>query len=72
MGQCKSKSLNTVLENGGGSNRSAEERERANNERNRAAEERERAAFRARRQAQCNLVQLQDVISLLEEYGGMA
>ncbi len=55
-------------------------------ERNRAAEERERAAFRARRQAQCNLVQLRhqldpsernarrvrDVISLLEEYGGMA
>ncbi len=55
-------------------------------ERNRAAEERERAAFRARRQAQCNLVQLrhqldpsernarriQDVISLLEEYGGFA
>ena len=55
-------------------------------ERNRAAEERERAAFRARSQAQCNLVQLRhqldpsevnarrvrDVISLLEEYGGMA
>ena len=55
-------------------------------ERNRATEERERAAFRARRQAQCNLVQLRhqldpselnarrvrDVISLLEEYGGMA
>jgi len=55
-------------------------------ERNRSAEERERAAFRARRQAQCNLVQLrhqldpsecnarriQDVISLLEEYGGFA
>ena len=55
-------------------------------ERNRAAEERERAAFRARRQAQCNLVQLRhqldpsernarrirDVISLLEEYGGTA
>ena len=36
------------------------------------AEERERAAFRARRQAQCNLVQLRDVISLLEEYGGFA
>jgi len=55
-------------------------------ERNRAAEERECAAFRARRQAQCNLVQLrhqldpsernarriQDVITLLEEYGGIA
>ena len=66
--------------------KTAEERERANNERNRAAEERERAAFRARRQAQCNLVQLRhqldpsernarrirDVISLLEEYGGFA
>ena len=73
--------------------KTAEERERADNERNRAAEERnraaeerERAAFRARRQAQCNLVQLrhqldpternarriQDVISLLEEYGGFA
>ncbi len=66
--------------------KTAEERERANNERNRAAEERERAAFRAQRQAQCNLVQLrhqldpsernarriQDVISLLEEYGGTA
>ena len=69
---------------------SAELRARAeyktDNERNRAAEERERAAFRARRQAQCNLVQLrhqldpsernarriQDVISLLEEYGGTA
>ena len=52
--------------------KTAEERERADNERNRAAEERERAAFRARRQAQCNLVQLQDVISLLEDYGGTA
>ena len=66
--------------------KTAEERERANNERNRAAEERECAAFRARRQAQCNLVQLrhqldpsernarriQDVIALLEEYGGAA
>ncbi len=55
-------------------------------ERNRAAEERERAAFRARSQAQYNLVKLRhqldpsernarrvrDVISLLEEYGGMA
>ena len=55
---------------------SAELRARAeyktDNERNRAAEERERAAFRARRQAQCNLVQLRDVISLLEEYGGFA
>ena len=64
----------------------AEERERADNERNRAAEERERAAFRARSQAQYNLVKLRhqldpsernarrvrDVISLLEEYGGMA
>ena len=63
-----------------------EERERSDNERNRAAEERERAAFRARRQAQCNLVQLRhqldpsernarrirDLISLLEEYGGTA
>ena len=51
-----------------------------------AAEERERAAPRAQRQAECNLVQLRhqfdpsalnarrvrDVISLLEEYGGMA
>ena len=67
---------------------SAELRARAASDRTRAAdqttEERERAAFRARRQAQCNLVQLrhqldpsernarriQDVISLLEEYGG--
>ena len=70
--------------------RAARDRTRAADEtaeeRNRAAEERERAAFRARRQAQCNLVQLrhqlnpsepnarriQDVISLLEEYGGIA
>ena len=66
--------------------KTAEERERAAEERNRAAEERERAAFRTRRQAQCNLVQLRhqldpsernarrirDVISLLEEYGGIA
>jgi hypothetical protein len=50
------------------------------------ARERERAARRAQQQAQCNLVQLRhqldpsernarrvrDVISLLEEYGGMA
>ena len=63
--------------------RAKEDRARAANE---AAEERERAARRAQRQAQCNLVQLRhqldpsecnarrvrDVISLLEEYGGMA
>ena len=62
--------------------REAEDRARAANE---AAEERERAARRAERQAQSNLVQLRhqldpsernarrvrDVISLLEEYGGM-
>ena len=58
----------------------------ANEEREQAAEERERAARRAQQQARCNLVQLRhqldpsainarrirDVISLLEEYGGMA
>ena len=58
----------------------------ATRQRDRSAEERERAAFRARRQAQCNLVQLRhqvepsepnarrvrEVISLLEEYGGFA
>jgi len=55
-------------------------------ERDLADRERERAAIRAQRQAECNLVQLrhqlepsepnaqriQDVISLLEEYGGFA
>jgi hypothetical protein len=60
--------------------------EAANEERGRASEERRRAARRAQQQAQCNLVQLRhqlepsernsrrvrDVISLLEEYGGMA
>ena len=60
--------------------------ETANEERGRASEERRRAARRAQQQAQCNLVQLRhqldpsernarrvrDVISLLEEYGGMA
>jgi hypothetical protein len=58
----------------------------ANEERRRASEERRRAARRAQQQAQGNLVQLRhqldpsefnarlvrDVISLLEEYGGLA
>jgi hypothetical protein len=62
------------------------DRDLAGRERDRAAEERERAARRARRQAQCNLVQLRhqldpselnaqrvrDLISLLDEYGGLA
>jgi len=64
----------------------SEERDRADQERDRADQERERAARRAQRQAECNLVQLRhqldpsalnarrvrDLISLLEEYGGMA
>ena len=63
-----------------------EERVRADRERNRADRERKRAALRAQQQAQCNLVQLRhqldpsalnarrvrDVISLLDEYGGLA
>jgi hypothetical protein len=64
----------------------AEERILASEERDRADQERERAARRAQRQGECNLVQLRhqldpsalnarrvrDLISLLEEYGGMA
>jgi hypothetical protein len=64
----------------------AEERILASEERDRADQERERAARRAQRQAECNLVQLRhqldpsapndrrvrDLISLLEEYGGLA
>ena len=63
-----------------------EERGRAEEARGRAAAEARRAFRRAQQQAQCNLVQLRhqlepsernarrvrDVISLLEEYGGMA
>jgi hypothetical protein len=63
-----------------------EESDRAAEERNRATEERERAALRAQQQARCNRVQLchqldpneanaqrvRDVISLLDEYGGLA
>ena len=66
--------------------RSNEERRRAEEARGRAATEARRAVRRAQQQAQCNLVQLRhqldpsernarrvlDVISLLEEYGGMA
>jgi len=67
-------------------NRSAEERILAGEERVRADQERERAALRAQQQARCNRVQLchqldpseanaqrvRDVISLLDEYGGLA
>ena len=67
-------------------NSANEERRRAEEERGRAATEARRAARRAQQQAQCNLVQLRyqldssernarrirDVISLLEEYGGIA
>jgi len=66
--------------------RANEERRRAEEARGRAATEARRAFRRAQQQAQCNLVQLRhqldpsernarrvrDVISLLEEYGGMA
>ena len=62
------------------------ERYRADQERDRAAQEREQAARRAQQQARCNRVQLchqldpneanaqrvRDVISLLDEYGGLA
>ena len=64
----------------------SEERGRADRERYRADRERKRAARRAQFQNRCNLVQLRhqldpsalnvrrvrDLISLLEEYGGMA
>ena len=67
-------------------NSANEERRRAEEARGRAATEARRAARRAQQQVQCNLVQLKyqldssernarrirDVISLLEEYGGMA
>ncbi len=68
------------------SNRAAEERILASEERVRSDRERERAALRAQQQARCNRVQLchqfdpnevnaqrvRDVISLLDEYGGLA
>ena len=64
----------------------SEERDRADRERNRADRERKRAALRAQQQARCNRVQLchqldpneanaqrvRDLISLLDEYGGLA
>jgi len=67
-------------------NEAAEERILASEERVRADRERERAALRAQQQARCNRVQLchqldpseanaqrvRDVISLLDEYGGLA
>jgi len=67
-------------------NRAAEERILASEERVRSDRERERAALRAQQQARCNRVQLchqlepnevnaqrvRDVISLLDEYGGLA
>ena len=66
--------------------RADQERILAGEERNRADQERERAARRAQQQARCNRVQLchqldpneanaqrvRDVISLLDEYGGLA
>ena len=67
-------------------NEAVEERIKADRERNRSDRERKCAALRAQQQARCNRVQLchqldpneanaqrvRDVISLLDEYGGLA